>query len=84
MGGVVQKYLDRIKTGYKGSPYHPRTNGKVESLNGLIGSMLTKYLTPILHHRTIYLVLKQCSQQDKKLRDLPMKKHYEKRTYTTK
>ena len=44
-GGVVQKYLAKIKTIHKGtSPYHPRTNGKVESLNGLIGKMITKYL----------------------------------------
>jgi hypothetical protein len=47
-GGVVQKYLERIKTGHKGtSSYHPRTNRKVESLNGLIGS---------IHRRTIFLV----------------------------
>jgi hypothetical protein len=44
-GGAVQRYLEKIKTIHKGtSPYHPRTNGKVESLNGLIGSMITKYL----------------------------------------
>ncbi|TMC16709.1 MAG: DDE-type integrase/transposase/recombinase, partial [Chloroflexi bacterium] len=44
-GGVVQRYLDKIKTLHRGtSPYHPRTNGKVERLNGIIGNMLGKLL----------------------------------------
>ena len=44
-GGAVQKYLEKIKTLHKGtSAYHPRTNGKVERLNGIIGRMLGKLL----------------------------------------
>ena len=44
-GGAVQKFLERIKTLHEGtSPYHPRTNWKVERLNGIMGTMLGKLL----------------------------------------
>ena len=44
-GSVVQEFLKKIGTKHKGtSPYHPRTNGKVERLNGILGSMITKLL----------------------------------------
>src|SRR5947207_14774977 len=43
--GVVQKYLEKIKTLHKGtSPYHPRTNSKMKRLNGIIDAMLGKLL----------------------------------------
>jgi hypothetical protein len=42
---VVQKHLEKMGTVHKGpSPYHPRTNGKVERLNGIIDGMLGKLL----------------------------------------
>jgi transposase InsO family protein len=45
MSGVVAHYLKLMQTKHKTTtPYHPRTNGKVENFNGLIGRMLTKYL----------------------------------------
>ena len=38
-------HLEKIMTLHKGiSSYHPRTNGKVERLNGIIGIMLRKLL----------------------------------------
>ena len=44
-GGVIQSYLKKIETQYKGtSPYHPRTNGKVERLNGILEDMISKML----------------------------------------
>ena len=44
-GGVVQSYLKKIHTVHKGtSLYHPRTNGKVERLNGILEDMISKLL----------------------------------------
>jgi transposase InsO family protein len=45
LSGAVEYYLNILKTRHRTTtPYHPRTNGKVENLNGLLGRMLTKYL----------------------------------------
>ena len=44
-GKVVEAYLKRISTLHKRSTaYHPRTNGKVERLNGILGGMLAKFM----------------------------------------
>src|SRR6266496_4722974 len=44
-GGVVQAFLKKIGMVHKGSsPYHPRMNGKVERLNGILEGMISKLL----------------------------------------
>ena len=48
MAGAVSAHLAKIKTLHKGtSSYHSRTNGKVERLNGIIGTMLGKLLLSV-------------------------------------
>jgi transposase InsO family protein len=40
----VEFYLAKLKIRHRTTTlYHPRTNGKVENLNGLLGAILTKY-----------------------------------------
>ena len=42
---AVALYMNILKTKHRTTtPYHPRTNGKCENLNGTLGRMLTKYL----------------------------------------
>jgi hypothetical protein len=45
VGKVMEHYLTKLGVAHATTtPYHPRTNGKVENFNGLIGRTLTKLL----------------------------------------
>jgi transposase InsO family protein len=56
MSDVVARYTKRIRVNHKfTSAFHPRTNGKVERVNGMIKSMLRKYLHGAIHEWDLYL-----------------------------
>lgn len=45
LSGAVRHFAGLLKARHRTTtPYNPRTNGKVENFNGLIGRTLTKYL----------------------------------------
>lgn len=42
---AMEAYVSKLNLKHRGTTsFHPRTNGKVESFNGVVGHMLTKYL----------------------------------------
>lgn len=56
MSEVVVIYLNEQGIKHvKTSAFHPRTNGKLERLNGFIGEMLTKYCNGQIHRWGEYL-----------------------------
>ncbi|GJJ71948.1 hypothetical protein EMPS_04305 [Entomortierella parvispora] len=56
MSDVLQRYLEKLHIKHKAtSAYHPRSNGKCERLNGVIGHMLSKYIGTHIHSWDQYL-----------------------------
>ncbi|KAL1914164.1 uncharacterized protein VTP21DRAFT_10268 [Calcarisporiella thermophila] len=50
MSRVISRYLELQRIRHlKTSAFHPRSNGKTERFNGLLGSMLTKYVRGARH-----------------------------------
>lgn len=50
MAAAVDNYLGRLKIKHKlTSAFHPRTNGKVERLNGVLKQMLRKFVQGAIH-----------------------------------
>ena len=44
LAASVEYYIRLVNAKHRlTTPYHPRTNGKVENLNGLLSRILTKY-----------------------------------------
>ena len=56
MSEVLQRYLEKMHIKHKAtSAYHPRSNGKCERFNGMIGQMLNKYVGSHRHSWDKYL-----------------------------
>jgi hypothetical protein len=48
--GLVRKYMTRLQTEHKlTSAFHPRSNSKVERFNGVLKSILRKYVNGAIH-----------------------------------
>jgi hypothetical protein len=56
MSDVLQRYLTKMNVKHKAtSAYHPRSNGKCERLNGVLGHMINKYVGTHRHSWDQYL-----------------------------